>query len=172
MTLHICEYRSKELIIKAINGNDFLKNLEKVQINEIVDCMYIRDFAADQYICREGGVGTQLYVLAGRFSYLSPFLDLICMPEQHFDYVVTTCVFLCHMFKIVTFYFPMLVQERSNNGMCLKSANYVIMKILICFFASRTVHVFLNQYSIHNCSFNWYCFLCRGRGSGDSRWSS
>eukprot|EP00731_Ephydatia_muelleri_P017621 Em0010g719a len=64
LTKHPKDLRSKELIIKAINGNDFLKNLEKVQINEIVDCMYIRDFAADQYICREGGVGTQLYVLA------------------------------------------------------------------------------------------------------------
>lgn len=80
-------HRSKELIIKAINGNDFLKNLEKVQINEIVDCMYIREFAADQYICREGGVGTQLYVLAGRSSchmfcpslYVQIYVLLMCM---------------------------------------------------------------------------------------------
>ena len=60
----LCLFRSKELIIKSINNNDFLKNLEKVQINEIVECMYQREFTKEQFICREGGVGTQLYVLA------------------------------------------------------------------------------------------------------------
>ena len=57
--------RSKELIIKAIHDNDFLRNLEKVQISEIVDCMFQREFGQGQFICREGGVGTQLYVIAG-----------------------------------------------------------------------------------------------------------
>ena len=37
----------------------------QVQINEIVDCMYQREYRRDHYICREGGVGTQLYVIAG-----------------------------------------------------------------------------------------------------------
>lgn len=85
-----CACRSKELIIKAINGNDFLKNLEKVQINEIVDCMYIRDFAADQYICREGGVGTQLYVLAGTFSCLFRPLhtyQLVCLGSRSAHFI-------------------------------------------------------------------------------------
>ena len=36
-----------------------------MQINEIVDCMYQREYRRDHYICREGGVGTQLYVIAG-----------------------------------------------------------------------------------------------------------
>lgn len=57
--------RAKEMIMKAIHNNDFLRNLENVQVTEIVDCMYERQFKKDQYICREGGVGTQLYVIAG-----------------------------------------------------------------------------------------------------------
>lgn len=59
--------RSKELIIKAIDDNDFLRNLDSVQINEIVDCMYQREFTNEQYICREGSVGTELYVISGTF---------------------------------------------------------------------------------------------------------
>lgn len=55
---------SKKLIVEAINDNDFLKNLDKKQIAEIVGCMYQREFKQHQYICKEGGVGTQLYVLA------------------------------------------------------------------------------------------------------------
>ena len=39
-------------------------NLDKVQLNEIVECMYEREYQREQLICREGGVGTQLYVLA------------------------------------------------------------------------------------------------------------
>lgn len=58
-------YRAKELIIRAISSNDFLKNLERVQINEIVECMYPMEFKQDQYVCREGAVGTELYVISG-----------------------------------------------------------------------------------------------------------
>ena len=63
---YICVFyfRSKKLIAEAINDNDFLKNLDKKQIAEIVGCMYQREFKQHQYICKEGGVGTQLYVLA------------------------------------------------------------------------------------------------------------
>ena len=57
-------FSSKKLIAEAINDNDFLKNLDKKQIAEIVGCMYQREFKQHQYICKEGGVGTQLYVLA------------------------------------------------------------------------------------------------------------
>lgn len=58
------------MILKAISNNDFLKNLEKLQINEIVDCMSPLEFKQDQYICREGAVGTELYVIAGLFPVL------------------------------------------------------------------------------------------------------
>ena len=53
--------------MKAIQNNDFLRNLERVQINEIVDCMYERVFTREQFICRENSVGTQLYVIAGMY---------------------------------------------------------------------------------------------------------
>ena len=59
-------FSSKKLIVEAINDNDFLKNLDKKQISEIVGCMYQREFKQHQYICKEGGVGTQLYVLASK----------------------------------------------------------------------------------------------------------
>lgn len=58
-------YRSKDLIVRAINANDFLKNLEKVQVTEIVECMFPVEFKQDQFICREGAVGTELYVITG-----------------------------------------------------------------------------------------------------------
>ena len=58
-------FSSRIFINEALNSNEFLKNLQKVQIDEIVDSMYIRDFAKGQFICHEGDVGTQLYVLAG-----------------------------------------------------------------------------------------------------------
>ncbi|XP_065911725.1 cGMP-dependent protein kinase 1-like isoform X3 [Dysidea avara] len=61
---HEKDSASKKLIAEAINDNDFLKNLDKKQIAEIVGCMYQREFKQQQFICREGGVGTQLYVLA------------------------------------------------------------------------------------------------------------
>ncbi len=53
------------MIVKAFYANDFLKNLEKTQISEIVECMYQKEFKKDQYIIREGAVGTELYVITG-----------------------------------------------------------------------------------------------------------
>lgn len=58
------DLRSKELITKAINENDFLRNLGSLQISEIVDCMFRREFTKEQFICREGSVGTELYVIS------------------------------------------------------------------------------------------------------------
>ena len=43
-----------------------MRNLEKVQISEIVDCMFRQEFKEGQFICREGAVGTELYVIAGQ----------------------------------------------------------------------------------------------------------
>ena len=64
--VYTCLYdRSKDLIVRAINANDFLKNLEKVQVTEIVECMFPVEFKQDQFICREGAVGTELYVITG-----------------------------------------------------------------------------------------------------------
>ena len=56
--------------MKAIADNDFMRNLEPVQCNEIVECMYEREFKKEQFVIREGGVGTQLYVISGIQYYI------------------------------------------------------------------------------------------------------
>ncbi|XP_078019355.1 cGMP-dependent protein kinase 1 isoform X2 [Epinephelus lanceolatus] len=55
--------RSKELIKDAILDNDFMKNLELSQIQEIVDCMYPVDYGKDACIIKEGDVGSLVYVM-------------------------------------------------------------------------------------------------------------
>ncbi|GCC30164.1 hypothetical protein chiPu_0008612 [Chiloscyllium punctatum] len=54
---------SKELIKEAILDNDFMKNLELSQIQEIVDCMYPVEYAKDSCIIKEGDVGSLVYVM-------------------------------------------------------------------------------------------------------------
>lgn len=61
---HEKDLRMKDMLVRAISGNEFLKNLEKIQISEIVDCMYERKFMPEQFICRTGAIGTELYVIA------------------------------------------------------------------------------------------------------------
>uniref|UniRef100_A0A673HUV6 cGMP-dependent protein kinase n=1 Tax=Sinocyclocheilus rhinocerous TaxID=307959 RepID=A0A673HUV6_9TELE len=55
--------RSKELIKSAILDNDFMKNLEMSQIQEIVDCMYPVDNDKNSCIIKEGDVGSLVYVM-------------------------------------------------------------------------------------------------------------
>ncbi|XP_040217999.1 cGMP-dependent protein kinase 1 isoform X2 [Rana temporaria] len=55
--------RSKELIKEAILDNDFMKNLEISQIQEIVDCMYPVEYGTDSCIIKEGDVGSLVYVM-------------------------------------------------------------------------------------------------------------
>ncbi|XP_031655553.1 cGMP-dependent protein kinase 1 isoform X3 [Oncorhynchus tshawytscha] len=55
--------RSKGLIKEAILDNDFMKNLELSQIQEIVDCMYPVEYATDSCIIKEGDVGSLVYVM-------------------------------------------------------------------------------------------------------------
>src|SRR5207248_1798035 len=55
--------RSRELITNAILDNDFMKNLELVQINEITDCMYPVEYAQESLIIKEGDVGSVVYVM-------------------------------------------------------------------------------------------------------------
>lgn len=57
--------RSKELIKEAILDNDFMKNLELSQIQEIVDCMYPVEYGKDSCIIKEGDVGSLVYVMEG-----------------------------------------------------------------------------------------------------------
>ncbi|GIY09501.1 hypothetical protein CEXT_454211 [Caerostris extrusa] len=56
-------YSSKELIQKAILENEFMKNLETIQIREITDCMYPVVFEQDKVIIKEGEIGSVVYVM-------------------------------------------------------------------------------------------------------------
>jgi len=55
--------QTKELIKRAILDNDFMKNLEMLQIGEIVDCMSPVECAPGHTIIKEGDVGTKVYVM-------------------------------------------------------------------------------------------------------------
>ncbi|XP_005157115.1 cGMP-dependent protein kinase 1a isoform X2 [Danio rerio] len=55
--------KSKDLIKSAILDNDFMKNLEMSQIQEIVDCMYPVDYDKNSCIIKEGDVGSLVYVM-------------------------------------------------------------------------------------------------------------
>ena len=55
------------MIKAAILDNDFMKNLEMTQIQEIVDCMYPVEYAAGSLIITEGDVGSIVYVMEGKY---------------------------------------------------------------------------------------------------------
>lgn len=63
---NIVLHRSKDLIKEAILDNDFMKNLELSQIQEIVDCMYPVEYGKDSCIIKEGDVGSLVYVMEGK----------------------------------------------------------------------------------------------------------
>ena len=54
------------MIKDAIQGNDFLKNLDSGQIREIVDSMYEKRIKCGHYIIKEGEAGVHLYVSSGQ----------------------------------------------------------------------------------------------------------
>jgi cGMP-dependent protein kinase len=60
-------YSSKELIKKAILENDFMKNLDTSQIQEIVECMYPVMKPSGTMIIEEGEVGQLVYVMEGEY---------------------------------------------------------------------------------------------------------
>uniref|UniRef100_A0A8D0MPR0 Cyclic nucleotide-binding domain-containing protein n=1 Tax=Sus scrofa TaxID=9823 RepID=A0A8D0MPR0_PIG len=64
--------QSKDLIKEAILDNDFMKNLELSQIQEIVDCMYPVEYGKDSCIIKEGDVGSLVYVMEGMLCNLVP----------------------------------------------------------------------------------------------------
>uniref|UniRef100_A0A1B0GHS1 cGMP-dependent protein kinase n=2 Tax=Lutzomyia longipalpis TaxID=7200 RepID=A0A1B0GHS1_LUTLO len=65
------DFRSKQLIKDAIMDNDFMKNLDCLQIRELVDSMYSREYPAGEYVIREGEAGSHLYVSAeGEFEVI------------------------------------------------------------------------------------------------------
>lgn len=68
-TFYIVVDRSKQLIKDAIMDNDFLKNIDSSQTRELVEAMYSRDVAKDEYVILEDDVGSHLFVSAeGEFE--------------------------------------------------------------------------------------------------------
>ena len=63
-TPHTHTHRTRTMIERAIQSNDFLRKLDKLQIHEIIDCMFSQEFKEGQFVCREGAVGTEMYVIA------------------------------------------------------------------------------------------------------------
>ena len=63
-------YSARDCIKSAILDNDFMKNLELSQIQEIVDCMYPVEYSKDSCIIKEGDVGSLVYVLEGELGCL------------------------------------------------------------------------------------------------------
>ncbi|XP_055550777.1 cGMP-dependent protein kinase, isozyme 1 [Wyeomyia smithii] len=63
------DYSAKQLIKEAILENDFFKNIDSLQIREIVDSMYSREYRTGEYVIHEGHAGSHLYVSdAGEFE--------------------------------------------------------------------------------------------------------
>uniref|UniRef100_A0A8C8BPU8 cGMP-dependent protein kinase n=1 Tax=Oncorhynchus tshawytscha TaxID=74940 RepID=A0A8C8BPU8_ONCTS len=68
------------LIKEAILDNDFMKNLELSQIQEIVDCMYPVEYGKDSCIIKEGDVGSLVYVMEdGRVEVTKESVKLCTM---------------------------------------------------------------------------------------------
>ncbi|XP_009645760.1 cGMP-dependent protein kinase 2 isoform X2 [Egretta garzetta] len=53
----------KQLIMDALNKNQFLKRLEPHQIRDMVECMYERTFLQGSYVIRQGEPGNHIFVL-------------------------------------------------------------------------------------------------------------
>ncbi|XP_075607505.1 cGMP-dependent protein kinase 2 [Balearica regulorum gibbericeps] len=53
----------KQLIIDALNKNQFLKRLEPHQIRDMVECMYESTFQQGSYVIRQGEPGNHIFVL-------------------------------------------------------------------------------------------------------------
>ena len=45
-----------------------MKKLEKSQVQEIVNCMYMKKFKSGDYVIKEGEGGNDMYVLAGKMN--------------------------------------------------------------------------------------------------------
>jgi len=76
-------FSSKHLIKNALKSNDFLKNLDKSQVHEIINCMYEECVAAGNYIIRENEAGNHLYVSAGE-NDCDSLLRLMLSHSVHF----------------------------------------------------------------------------------------
>ncbi|TNN08600.1 cGMP-dependent protein kinase, isozyme 1 isoform 1 [Schistosoma japonicum] len=62
LVYHDKDANSRRQIREALRSNDLIKNLDAVQLQEVVSCMHEQTVAANCYIIREGDDGGHLYV--------------------------------------------------------------------------------------------------------------
>ncbi|XP_044516268.1 cGMP-dependent protein kinase 1 [Gracilinanus agilis] len=87
--------QSKDLIKEAILDNDFMKNLELSQIQEIVDCMYPVEYGKDSCIIKEGDVGSLVYVMEDGKVYLERENIKICIYRDGKGFGQLSIIFNC-----------------------------------------------------------------------------
>ncbi|CAH8540615.1 unnamed protein product [Schistosoma turkestanicum] len=66
LVYHDKDANSRRQIREALRSNDLIKNLDAVQLQEVVSCMHEQTVAANCYIIREGEDGGHLYVGEGK----------------------------------------------------------------------------------------------------------
>lgn len=99
--------RSKDLIKEAILDNDFMKNLELSQIQEIVDCMYPVEYGKDSCIIKEGDVGSLVYVMEGMVCNSNPLTFTYSL------FILSACTRMV-MYYMGQFHFSLLLLLRGS----------------------------------------------------------
>ena len=66
------------MLTEAILNNDFMKNLDLTQIQQIVDAMHSVDYSKGSVIIKEHDVGTHVYVIEGIVHTRSNELHVHC----------------------------------------------------------------------------------------------
>jgi len=79
---HPKDSSAKKLIKSAIWQNNFMKKLEKSQVQEIVNCMYMKKFKSGDYVIKEGEGGNDMYVLADGSLEVSKDGEILGSPMQ------------------------------------------------------------------------------------------
>lgn len=75
-------YSEKQLIKNALTNNDFLKNIDKNQVYQVVNCMTEERYKPGEFIVREHEGGNHFYVSAGIHAY-----------AYAYAYAVTCCLY-------------------------------------------------------------------------------
>ena len=86
--------RTKDLINRAIQDNDFMKNLAVTQIREIVECMYPVEYDKSSTIIREGDVGSLVYVMEGAWGLIHYLLVMVTYAKWPIE-LASVCVCVC-----------------------------------------------------------------------------
>ena len=106
--------RSKDLIKEAILDNDFMKNLELSQIQEIVDCMYPVEYGKDSCIIKEGDVGSLVYVMEGMLCNHVP------LTFKYSLFILSACTQMAvHYMRQFHFSFLLLLRNSLKRGRTL-----------------------------------------------------